>query len=171
MNRRMQQIEWRRSQVLELSSKGRTQSEIAKILRVDKSVISRDISFFREQSKYAIRNYIDEKLPGEYEKCLVGIEAILRESWNTVEHSSDKREKIQALLLAKECYGMKLELLTNATVIDEALKFVSFNRRDRLIEIPKNIDTATNNNKKNDIYGFEKENKNGSDTVTTNKIF
>ena len=35
------------------------------------------------------------------------------------------REKIQALSLAKECYGMKLELITNATVIDDAIRFVS----------------------------------------------
>jgi DNA-binding NarL/FixJ family response regulator len=44
----MQQIEWRRSQVLELSSKGHNQSEIAKKLQVDKSIISTDISFLRE---------------------------------------------------------------------------------------------------------------------------
>jgi hypothetical protein len=27
--------------------------------------------------------------------------------------------------LAKECYSMKLDLLTNATVVDDAIKFVS----------------------------------------------
>lgn len=37
----------------------------------------------------------------------------------------DKREKVQALSLAKECYSMKLELLTNATVVDDAIMFVS----------------------------------------------
>jgi hypothetical protein len=37
----------------------------------------------------------------------------------------DKREKIQALSLAKECYSMKLDLLTNATVVDYAIRFVS----------------------------------------------
>jgi hypothetical protein len=39
--------------------------------------------------------------------------------------TEDKREKIQALSLAKECYSMKLELLTNATVVDDAIRFVS----------------------------------------------
>jgi hypothetical protein len=28
-----------------------------------------------------IRRYIDEMLPEEYEKCLVGLTAILREAW------------------------------------------------------------------------------------------
>ena len=35
-------------------------------------------------------------------------------------NTEDKREKIQALSLAKECYFMKLDLLTNATVVDDA---------------------------------------------------
>jgi len=44
---------------------------------------------------------------------------------NTAQNTEDKREKIQALSLAKECYSMKLDLLTNATVIDDAIRFVS----------------------------------------------
>jgi hypothetical protein len=35
-----------------------------------------------------------------------------------------KREKIHALSLAKECYSMKLDLLT-ATVVDDAIRFIS----------------------------------------------
>ena len=38
---------------------------------------------------------------------------------------SMKGDKIKALALAKECYAMKLELLTNATVVDDAIRFVA----------------------------------------------
>jgi hypothetical protein len=38
------------------------------------------------------------------------------------------REKIQALSLAKECYSMKLDLLTIATVVDDAPRCVMANR-------------------------------------------
>ena len=51
--------------------------------------------------------------------------AILREAWTISQQTEDKREKIQALSLAKECYSMKLDLLTNATVVDDAIRFVS----------------------------------------------
>jgi hypothetical protein len=119
------QVEWRRTKVLELLSKGDTQSEIAKTLQVDLSVISRDVYFLRQQAKHNIKRYIDEKLPEEYEKCLVGLNAITKEAWNTSQQTQDKREKIQALSLAKECYSMKLDLLTNATVVDDAIRFVS----------------------------------------------
>ena len=51
---------------------------------------------------------------------------ITKEAWNTAHNTEDKkREKIQALSLAKECYSMKLDLLTNATVVDDAIRFVS----------------------------------------------
>jgi Trp operon repressor len=122
-----QQIEWRRAKVMEMLSKGETnQSDIARILQVDRSVICRDIAFLRQQSKQNIRKYLDERLPEEYEKCLVGLTAILREAWTIASQQiEDKREKIQALSLAKDSYSMKLDLLTNATVVDDAIRFVS----------------------------------------------
>jgi Cu/Ag efflux protein CusF len=36
----------------------------------------------------------------------------------------EKRERMQALTLAKDCYAMKLDLLSSATVVDRAVKFV-----------------------------------------------
>jgi hypothetical protein len=64
-------------------------------------------------------------LPDEYERVMTGINSILRKSWTISEQAEDNKEKIQALLLAKECYSMKLELLTNATVVDDAIGFVA----------------------------------------------
>jgi predicted transcriptional regulator len=121
-----QQILWRRAKVMELSSQGYSQVEISKTLQISEPTISRDIDYLRSQSKQKIRKYIDETLPEEYEKCLVGITSILREAWNTSQNTEiNKREKIQALSLAKECYSTKLELLTNAKVVDDAMRFVS----------------------------------------------
>jgi hypothetical protein len=34
--------------------------------------------------------------------------------------------------LAKECYSMKLDLLTNATVVDDAIRFVSQESKEKL---------------------------------------
>jgi hypothetical protein len=119
------QIQWRRSKVTELDSQGHSQPEMASILQVSIGTVNRDLSYLRQQAKSNIRRYIDERLPEEYEKCLVGLTAILREAWNTSQHTEDRREKIQALSLAKECYSMKLDLLTNATVVDDAIRFVS----------------------------------------------
>src|SRR5919206_5140609 len=125
------QVEWRRTKVLELLSKGDSQSEIAKTLQVDLSIISRDVYFLRQQAKSNIKRYIDKRLPEEYEKSLIGLNAITKEAWNIAANTEDKREKIQALSLAKECYSMKLDLLTNATVVDDAIRFVCDKSKDK----------------------------------------
>src|SRR6187200_917523 len=105
----IQQIEWRRDKVQELCSKGYSQREISQVLQVGLATVNRDISYLRDQAKTNIKRYIDERLPEEYEKCLVGLTAITKEAWNTSQQTQDGREKIQALSLAKECYSMKLE--------------------------------------------------------------
>jgi predicted transcriptional regulator len=125
-------VQWRREKVQELCSKGYSQREISQILQVGLATVNRDVSYLRNQAKTNIKRYIDERLPEEYEKCLVGLTAITREAWKTEQDTEDKREKIQALSLAKECYSMKLELLTNATVVDDAIRFVSQKSKEKL---------------------------------------
>jgi hypothetical protein len=175
-----QQIEWRRAKVMELLSKGESnQSEIARILQVDKSIICRDIAYLRQQAKTNIKKYIDERLPEEYEKCLVGLNAITREAWNTAHNTEDKREKIQALSLAKDCYSMKLDLLTNATVIDDAIRFVSSNKsKDSLRSSGDNDDVDKEKSKEPDYDEGKDQLEEEQETETediaatiTNKVF
>ena len=132
MEQQNQQVEWRRDKLQELCSKGYSQREISQTLQVGLATVNRDISYLRNQAKTNIKSYIDERLPEEYEKCLVGLNAITKEAWNTSQQTEDKREKIQALSLAKECYSMKLDLLTNATVVDDAIRFVSQQSKEKI---------------------------------------
>jgi hypothetical protein len=43
------------------------------MLQVNKSIICRDIAYLKQESKDNIKRYIDERLPEEYEKCLVTV--------------------------------------------------------------------------------------------------
>jgi DNA-binding CsgD family transcriptional regulator len=45
------QAEWRRNQVLELTSKGHTQTEISNFLQISISTISRDLSSIEQNCK------------------------------------------------------------------------------------------------------------------------
>ncbi len=75
-----QQVQWRRDKVQELCSKGYSQREISQTLQVGVATVNRDISYLRNQAKTNIKRFIDERLPEEYEKCLVGLTAILKEA-------------------------------------------------------------------------------------------
>src|ERR1051326_4427144 len=171
-------IEWRRAKVMELLSKGESnQSEIARILQVDKSIVCRDITYLRQQAKTNIKRYIDERLPEEYEKCLVGLTAILREAWTTSQQTEDKREKIQALSLAKECYSMKLDLLTNATVVDDAIRFVSEKSKDKKKSLANSNEHEKEESKEPDSDEDKLQQEVGEEqreeiaTLTTNQVF
>jgi hypothetical protein len=146
-------------------------------LQISQPTINRDITYLRQQAKANIKKYVDEMLPEEYEKCLVGLTAITKEAWNT----EDKREKIQALSLAKECYSMKLDLLTNATVINDAIRFVSQKSTYKeKLRLSTNSDVDEKESKEPDYdededkLEGEQEEETGeivSTTATTNQVF
>ena len=166
-------LEWRRTKVQELASQGYNQSEISRILQISQPTINRDITYLRQQSKENIKKYIDERLPEEYEKCLVGLNAITKEAWNTAQNTEDKREKIQALSLAKECYSMKLELLTNATVVDDAIRFVSHKSKENANSYnqqhKEELKEPDYDQDRDQLEGKREEAE--TDWVTTNEVF
>jgi hypothetical protein len=114
-------------------------------------------------------------LPEEYERCLVGLNAITREAWNTAQSTEDKREKIQALSLARECYSMKLDLLTNATVVDDAIRFVSGKSKENSLDNSNEDDKEESKEPDydEDIEQLEeKQQEEAADiAVTTNEVF
>ena len=82
---------------------------------------------------------------------------VKQNAWNAAQSADDKREKIHALSLAKECYSMKTDLLTNATVVDDAIRFISQNSKgDKSIQ--------DNNRKVNETDGERM-------AVITNQVF
>jgi hypothetical protein len=176
------QIDWRRSKVAELDSQSRSQTEIANILHVSVGTINNDISYLKEQAKYNIRRYIDEKLPYEYERCVIGLNEIIKEAWDTA-NTEDRKTKIQALSLAKDAYAMKMELLTNATVFDDAIRFVAANPNNKEpmirtkatgnyeIQVEQENDIRPINLVNEDLQETHQEVKSDPSTRTTNQIF
>jgi IS30 family transposase len=107
-----QQIEWRRAKVLELSSQGYSQIEIATNLQVDKSIISRDMTYLRQQAQENLQRHIHEVVPEEYQKAMVGINQVLSMAWSIVSKDIDNRTKLDALRLINDCNKYKMDLCT-----------------------------------------------------------
>jgi hypothetical protein len=91
----MERLQWLRDKVQELSSKGHSLRGIAKTLQVGLGSVNRDLTYIRQQTKNNIKKYIDEGLPEEYEKCMVGLNPILREAWITSQQTEDRRERMR----------------------------------------------------------------------------
>ena len=93
------------------------------------ATINSDIQYLRQEAKENIRRCIDEKLPFEYHNCLVGLDAIVCKMSDIVNNAeSDSRDILQATNVKMQAYAMKIDLLSNATVIEKAIQFVDRNR-------------------------------------------
>jgi hypothetical protein len=137
----VERLQWRRNKVLELSSQGRSQPEIATILQVGLGTVSRDIQYLREQARKNLETHINDRLPEEYQSCMTGLKQVLKLSWDIATKSKnnnnengetltmiDDKTRIQALALANDCYKYIMDLTTNGVVITDAIKFVQTNK-------------------------------------------
>jgi DNA-binding transcriptional regulator LsrR (DeoR family) len=94
---KQQQIDWRRARVLELSSEGYTRTEICQKLQLDRVTVHRDIQFLRQQALDTLHKHIHETIPEEYQRCLTGINQVLKMAWTIATKDIDNKTKLQAL--------------------------------------------------------------------------
>ena len=144
LSTKVERLQWRRNKVLELSSQGRSQPEIATILQVGLGTVSRDIQYLREKARKNLETHINDRLPEEYQSCMTGLKQVLKLSWDIANSSrnnsnndngqtitttiTDDKTRIQALALANDCYKYIMDLTTNGVVITDAIKFVQTNK-------------------------------------------
>ena len=122
MTIKAEQLEWRRSKVVELRARGLSYAEIAQELQVPKTSVAEDMLYLRKRAKESIKEYTTEYLPEQYQVCLCALDTILKHK--TLQTTDDNREKLQAMELFKGTHLIKLELLSNATTIDSALNYI-----------------------------------------------
>jgi hypothetical protein len=169
-------VEWRRRYVVEQTSKGKTQAEVARILQVGIGTVNRDLDWFRNRIKEKTTK-VFEKIQEEHEKSIIGLNSTLNEAWAIVENAKDNKEKLQALSLAKDCYALREELLCNMPIIDEALKFESESESEASKpESESFMGGATSSpslgeKEEDDIQRSEEKDRESQNRKTTNKTF
>ena len=140
--------------VLELSVKGFSQREIANKLQISEPTISNDIDYLRQQANENIKYHIEKKLPLEYKKCLLGLEQIIKECYLISENANTK-DKLQSLSLISEVYSKKMDLLTNASLLQDSIKFVEHNKVNCGTSSPNK---SYSKDKDNDLQGSTEDN-------------
>jgi uncharacterized protein YerC len=119
------QVKWRRVRVLELSSKGYSQIEIATRLQVNEATISRDIVYLRQEAKENLEKHIHEIIPEEYQKCMIGMKHNLKQTLEICDGSPDPKIKLEARRIAIDCYRYIMDLCTDANVVSNAMKLIT----------------------------------------------
>jgi predicted transcriptional regulator len=158
---KQQQLEWRRSKVLELASEGYSQREIASKLGVDLTAVNRDIQFLRKQAQDNLQKHIHEVLPEQYQRCMVGMQHNLKETLEIAQSASDPKTKLQARAIVNDCYKIIMDLCTNAGIVSDALKFVT-QKQEQISTLQKIDERITEE-------AMEEEEK--EEETTTNGVF
>jgi hypothetical protein len=196
LSTKVERLQWRRNKVLELTSQGRSQPEIATILQVGLGTISRDIQYLREQARNNLMTHISDRLPEEYQSCITGLKQVLKLSWDIANKSknnskndnsqtattmTDDKTRIQALALANDCYKYIMDLTTNGVVITDAIKFVQTNEEKLTTISAKKDDRSSkesrepDRDKEEDLDQLEEEQEEETEELnkgeTTNQVF
>jgi hypothetical protein len=188
-NKKGKMVDWRRNKVQQLLVRGYSQWDVAEELQIDQSTVSRDVHYLRQNAQANLQKHIQQQLPEEYQRCLTGMNQVLKLSWqianNTRQNSQDlndnsntitsgdDRTKLQALSLINDCYKYIMDLTTNGVVITDAIKFVQTNK-EKLSMSTKKEDNGSKESKEPD-YDEDKdqlEEKQEEETgETTNQVF
>ena len=118
--------------------------------------MSRDIQYLRQQAQANLQKHIQQKLPEVLQRCLTGMNQVLKLSWQIANNNpkqngqdqnensntittGDDRTRLQALSLINDCYKYIMDLTTNGVVITDAIKFVQTNKEKLSMSTKKEI--------------------------------
>jgi hypothetical protein len=164
-------VDWRRNKVLELSSQGYSQRDIASTLQVGLGTVNKDILFLQQKSRENLQYHINERVPEEYQNCMTGMKINLRQTLEIAETTSDPRTKLHARAIANDCYRYIMNLTTNGVVITDAIKFVQTNKEKLTTMSTKEEDNGKES--KEPDYDNDKEQleEELEEETTTNQVF
>jgi transcriptional regulator len=82
--------------VLELTSQGYSQRDIATSLQIGLGTVNKDLSFLRKQARENLQYHIHDRIPEEYQNCMTGLKRIIKQTTEIADNVSDPRTKLQA---------------------------------------------------------------------------
>jgi hypothetical protein len=125
----------RRHTLHTLMAKGLNQYQAAAILACSQETVCNDVAWLRNYYKQQLHRYIENRLPELWESCLTQLHstmaavAKIAEDPNTPTH-----DKVHAHSLMVNCIEVKEELISDPTIIQEALDIVDQTKK-RIVEI------------------------------------
>jgi hypothetical protein len=150
LSTKAEQLEWRRSKVVEMRARGLSLGEITQQLQVSRASIGSHVQYLREQAKGTIKEYVTEHLPEQYQVCLSALDTILKHAFEILETSDDNRDELQAMELFKDTHLVKMELLSSATTIDRALHYIRNKQQEQQQKRQLALGSTTSNDNNSD---------------------
>ena len=111
-------LEQRRRQVASLTAQSRTEREIAQMLGVDQSTISRDIQALREESIHFVHDLAKSDLAFQFHQSIRGVDEVKRRLWDLVySDQSATKDKLMAYRLIMVAEETRFRLLEKGPIV------------------------------------------------------
>jgi hypothetical protein len=120
-------------------AKGLNQYQAAAILACSQETVCNDVAWLRNYYKKQMHHYIEDRLPELWEQCLTQLHSTMSSVDKLLSDSeTSTHDKIHAHALMLDCIRTKQDLLSDPTVIQEALQILDQTKK-RIVEIaPEN---------------------------------
>jgi vacuolar-type H+-ATPase catalytic subunit A/Vma1 len=163
------------------------------ILQVSLGTVNKDLSYLREMAHQNLQKHIQQKLPEEYQRCLIGMNQVLKLSWHIANSSRQNgqdhndnysnilttcndRTRLQALALINDSYKYKMDLMTNGVSVTDAIRFVQTYKEKLTTMYAKGGNSKENeesgyNDDKDQIEEKQEEETGEIKQETTNQVF
>ena len=124
---------------------------------IDQLTIDESNKLRREVQTLKVEKSNWETMPEEYQKANVRMDQVLKKAWYIANTTADERVRLQALSLIDQCNSHRMDLITNGTVVSDALKYVN-GKAQKLDESSRKVGT------------FEEEEEEDYETTMTSEI-
>jgi IS30 family transposase len=131
-------IGWRRDFVLQKLSKGWSQTQISKELKLHPATISLDVQFLREQAQQDLQIHIKETIPFEFKKSKQAISDLILKANEILEKTKDEKIQMQIINTLANLHAANMSLNSEGNIIQQA-----YDKVQALEEIQKRAVVST----------------------------
>jgi hypothetical protein len=125
----------RRHTLHTLMAKGLNQYQAAAILGCSQETVCNDVAWLRNYYKQQMHHYIENRLPELWESCLTQLHSTMAAVAKIAEDPNiSTHDKLHAHSLMVDCIKVKEGLISDPTIIQEALDIVDQTKK-RIVEI------------------------------------
>lgn len=125
----------RRHMLHPVMAKGLNTFQAASVLGYSQPTVSSDLAWLRQYYKKQMLHYIEDRLPELWESCLTQVHSTMAAVSAIIEDpATSTHDKIHAHSLMLNCIEVKEELISDPTIIQEALRVVDDTKK-HIVEI------------------------------------